>query len=64
MLDAVMVIALSAFSATFGLVFVFFVLMPLLAQGLIVFAAAQALGERAENQEYAGGLAGGDDPRV
>ncbi len=64
MLKVVMVIAQSAFSATFGLVFVFFVLLPLLAQGLIVFAAAQAVGERAENQEYTGGMAGGDDPRV
>ena len=47
-----MVIALSSFAATFGLVVVFFVVFPILVQGLIAFAAAQALGERAENQEY------------
>ena len=35
---------------TLGLVAVFFILFPLLATGLIVFAVAQALGERAENQ--------------
>jgi ABC-type transport system involved in cytochrome bd biosynthesis fused ATPase/permease subunit len=47
-----MVIALSAFQATFGLVLVFFVIFPVLVQGLIAFAIAQALGERAENQRY------------
>ncbi len=47
-----MVIALSSFAATFGLVVVFFVVFPILVQGLIAFAAAQALGERAQNQEY------------
>jgi uncharacterized membrane protein YqgA involved in biofilm formation len=47
-----MVIALSSFAATFGLVIVFFVVFPILVQGLIAFAAAQALGERAENQAY------------
>jgi len=35
---------------TLGLVGIFFVLFPLLAQGLIAYAVAQALGERAENQ--------------
>lgn len=45
-------LAVSAFSITFSLVLVFFVVFPLLAHGLIGFAAAQALGERAENQEY------------
>lgn len=48
-----MPLALSDFQATVGLVGVFFVLFPVLAQGLIAFAIAQALGERAENQEYA-----------
>lgn len=38
--------------ATLGLVGVFFVLFPILVQGLIGFAVAQSLGERAENQEY------------
>ena len=48
-----MVVALSAWAATFGLVVVFFVIFPALVQGLIAFAVAQALGERAENEEYA-----------
>ena len=48
----VLTLALSDFAATAGLVGVFFVLFPILAQGLIAFAIAQALGERAENQEY------------
>jgi Na+/pantothenate symporter len=48
-----MVLALSAGSATFGLVLVFFVIFPALVQGLIAFAVAQAMGERAENQEHA-----------
>jgi hypothetical protein len=45
-------LALSAFAATFGLVVVFFIVFPLLVQGLIAFALAQVIGERAENQEY------------
>ena len=52
---------MSAWSATFGLVLIFFVIMPVLAQGLIAFAAVQALGERAENQAYAADLRGGRD---
>jgi hypothetical protein len=48
-----MVVGLSAWSATFGLVVVFFIIFPALVQGLIAFAVAQAMGERAENQEYA-----------
>ena len=48
-----MVLALSAFAATIGLVVVFFVIFPVLVQGLIAFAIAVALGERADNQEYA-----------
>jgi hypothetical protein len=48
-----MVLGLSAWSATFGLVVVFFVIFPALAQGLIAFAIAVSLGERADNQEYA-----------
>ena len=45
-------LALSSVAATIGLVIVFFVVFPVLAQGLIAFAVAQVLGERAENQEY------------
>ena len=48
-----MVVGLSAWAATFGLVVVFFIIFPALVQGLIAFAVAQAMGERAENQEYA-----------
>ena len=47
-----MVIALGATTATIGLVVVFFVIFPVLAQGLIAFALAQVFGERAENQAY------------
>jgi hypothetical protein len=45
-------VALSSVAATLGLVVIFFIVFPLLAQGLIAFALAQVLGERAENQEY------------
>src|SRR4029453_5254854 len=48
-----MVLGLSAWAATFGLVVVFFVIFPVLAQGLIAFALAQAFGEKADNDEYA-----------
>ena len=44
----------AALEGTIGLVLIFFVVFPLLAQGLIAFAVAQALGERAENQRHAG----------
>ena len=45
-------VALSSVAATLGLVVVFFVVFPVLVQGLIAFAVAQVIGERAENQEY------------
>jgi hypothetical protein len=48
-----MILALTAGKATFGLIIVFGVVFPVLAQGLIAFAIAQVLGERAENQAYA-----------
>lgn len=48
-----MVLALSDVSATLGLVVIFFVVFPILAQGLIAFAIAQVFGEREQNQEYA-----------
>jgi phage shock protein PspC (stress-responsive transcriptional regulator) len=47
-------VALSATEATLGLVVVFFVVFPALVTGLIVFAIAQVMGERSENQEYLG----------
>ena len=47
-----LVLALTAWKATFGLAIVFFVAFPLLAHGLIGFAVAQSLGERQENLEY------------
>lgn len=53
MLGGAMVLALSSVAATLGLVVIFFVVFPVLVQGLIAFAAAQSLGERAENQEHA-----------
>ena len=44
----------AALEGTIGLILIFFVIFPLLAQGLIAFAIAQGLGERAENQRLAG----------
>ena len=41
-----MVLGLTAWAATFGLVVVFFVIFPVLAQGLIAFAIAVGLGEK------------------
>lgn len=50
-----MIIAMShATRDTIGLIAIFFVLFPLIAQGLIAFAVAQGLGERAENMKLAG----------
>jgi hypothetical protein len=43
-----------ALHGTVGLVLIFFVIFPVIAQGLIAFAVIQALGERAENQKLAG----------
>ena len=48
-----MILGLTAWAASFGLVVVFFVIFPVLVLGLISLAAAQALGEKAENDEYA-----------
>ena len=46
-----MPLAISAgLDATLGLVGVFFVAFPLLVNGLVVYIAAQVLGERAQNQ--------------
>ena len=56
-----MVLALSAFSSTIGLIITFFLILPAIAQGVIAFAVAQAFAERADNQAYAAGLSTGDD---
>ena len=48
-----MVLGLTACAASFGLIVVFLVIFPVLVQGLIAFAVAQAFGERADNEEYA-----------
>ena len=49
----VMVIALGSVRGhARALVVVFFVIFPVLVQGLIAFAVAQVFGERAENQAY------------
>jgi hypothetical protein len=45
-------LALSSTAATLGLVVVFFIVFPALVTGLIAFALAQVIGERAENQGY------------
>jgi phage shock protein PspC (stress-responsive transcriptional regulator) len=47
-----MVLALSSLAASLGLIFVFFVVFPVLVTGLIAFAIAEVIGERGENQEY------------
>lgn len=48
-------LALSAWSATFGIVIVFGVAFPVLVQGILAFIAAQVAGERRQNQEYRSG---------
>ena len=48
-----MVLALSDTEATLGLVVIFFVVFPVLVQGILAFIAGQVLGEKAENEEYA-----------
>jgi hypothetical protein len=48
-----MILGMASVAATLGLVAVFFLLFPVLVQGLLAFIAAQTLGERAENQEHA-----------
>lgn len=58
-----LVLAMTAWKATFGLVVVFFVAFPLLAHGLIGFAVAQSLGERQQNLEYLEGR-GQDESQV
>ena len=47
-----MVLALTSFSATLGLVVVFFVIFPALVTALIAVAIAGVFGERADNQAY------------
>jgi hypothetical protein len=56
-----LILALSPFKATFGLVVVFFVIFPLLLHGLIGFALAQSAGERAQNLEH---LEGSEDTQT
>jgi hypothetical protein len=48
-----MVVALSSTAATLGLVGIFFVLFPVLVQGLLAFAVVQVVGEKKENDAYA-----------
>ena len=48
-----MVLAVSnAVKVDFGLIGVFFVLFPVIAQGLIAFAGAQAVVEKRENDRF------------
>ena len=42
----------NAIKIDIGLIAVFFVVFPAIAQGLIAFAAAQALAEKKENDAY------------
>ncbi len=50
----------SALVDTLGLVGLFFVVFPILVQGLIAYAIAQALGERQQNLAYARGETTGE----
>lgn len=59
-----MVLGLSAFSSTFGLVVVFFVIFPALAQGLIGFALVQTAAEHRDNEALIDGTDVEDDVRV
>ena len=42
----------SSLGDSLGLIGIFFVLFPVVVQGLIMFAAAQAMGEKRANDEY------------
>ena len=42
----------SSLGDSIGLIAIFFVLFPVVVQGLIMFAAAQAMGEKRANDEY------------
>lgn len=54
-----MFLALTATKSTIGLAVTFFVVFPILAQGLIGFAIAQVMGERQQNAEYRSGHSDG-----
>jgi hypothetical protein len=56
-----LVIALTAFKATFGLVVVFFVIFPALLHGLIGFALAQTAGEHQDNLDL---IESGEDQKT
>lgn len=56
-----LVLALTPFKATFGLVVVFFVIFPALLHGLLGLAFMSAAGEHQENLEY---LEGGEDTKT
>lgn len=55
-----LVLALTAWKASFGLIFLFFVIFPALAHGLLGIAAGRTMIERRENAEY---LESGSDER-
>ena len=52
----------SSLGDSLALAAIFFVLFPAVITGLIIFAAAQAMGERRANQEYRGAGRRGQDP--
>jgi hypothetical protein len=54
MLTAMPIAMSPGLQSTIGLILIFFVIFPVIAQGLIAFAVGQALGERADNQRHAG----------
>lgn len=56
-----LVLALTAWKASFGLIFLFFIVFPALAHGLIGIAVGRTMIERRENAEYL--ESGSDDSR-
>ena len=57
-----MILASNATSVTIALIFIFFVLFPAVITGLVIFAIAQATGERQANANYRGAGRRGQGP--
>jgi hypothetical protein len=56
-MDLSLPLALSATSSTLGFILIFAVLFPVIVQGLILYAAAQAANERQQNLDDFDGVA-------
>lgn len=55
-MDFALPLALSAFQATFGFIIIFGVIFPVIVQGLILYAAAQAASEHQQNLDDLDGV--------